>query len=81
MKTAFLLVCMLLMTNLVLGDPETTEKHEDMCGTVNEAGTAILTRVERKVRVTYPYTLNNAIIWSQFPDLALSFYIPHAQYV
>ena len=81
MKTVAWLICMISMANLALGDPQTTEKHLDMCGTLNQAGTNILTRVEKKVMVTFPYTLNNGAIWAQFPDLSLSFHLSHSQYV
>ena len=43
--------------------------------------TNVLTRVDKKAIVTYAYSLTNNGIWTQFPDLALAFYIPFPQYV
>ena len=43
--------------------------------------TNVLTRVDKKAIVTYTYSLTNNGVWTQFPDLALTFYIPFPQYV
>ena len=40
-----------------------------------------MTRVEKLVTVTRPYTLNNNHQWSQFPDMSGNIDVPFAQYI
>lgn len=42
-----------------------------------------LTRVERLVNITYPYSLQNIgeFVWSQFPDMNVGFNLQFNQYV
>ena len=81
MKTLLYLVCLLLILHQIIADPPTTETHPDYRATVEMESTKLLNRVEKKALVTYAYTLNKNHLWTQFPDMAISFYLPFDQYV
>ena len=81
MRTVFELVLVVLLVSWAIADPVVINRREDICATAIEAGTNTLTRVENIARVTYAYNLKSDNRWTQFPDLAISFYLPYGQAV
>lgn len=80
MRNILVLCTVFFCVYLALADPVVTEKHRDVCGSVALNQTNVLTRVDKKAMVTYSFALPKGG-WTQFPDLALAFYIPFPQYV
>ena len=80
-KKIFLAALIVLLFNLTYCDPPTIAKYSDPVGTAQMEGKNPLNRVEKKAVVTYAYTLNKNGHWTQFPDLALTFYLPFSQFV
>ena len=81
MRNILVLCTVFFCVYLTLADPVVTEKHRDVCGSVSLNQTNVLTRVDKKAIVTYTFSLTGNDRWTQFPDLALAFYIPFPQYV
>lgn len=70
----------LLLACAVRGDGTITTHYTDWAGTQNSDNTHLLTLEEKKVDVRFPYILIT-LTWSQFPDMAIEFYLEFDQWV
>ena len=58
-----------------------TEVHPDVGGSAELEGCRVYQRVEKIVRVNYPYTLNTNNQYAPFPDMSIPFYLAFDQFV
>ena len=80
-KLILLVVCLNLWAQTAVGDAIVTEIYPDLAGSLNKESESKLKSITKTARVTYSYTLNNNAIWTQFPDLAIDFYLAFDQRV
>lgn len=74
---------MALLLLAVTVSAEVTTQNVDFYGTVCLERAVNMTRVEKMINVTYPYSLQfiNYYTWSQFPDMNLNIQLQMSQYV